>query len=824
MVLQDFAALIQDEFDKAADDSQAFIDGLGATASEAVCPDVEDGCVTFAFVDAAGDPVDTMAEARGVTGALQLADTLVSESFDLPSLDLGPAFSIDIDASPQLDVGYTLDLGFGLTVDRRLLPRGRRPGHRLRGVGHLGRRWDPLRGRRPSAASRSPRCSARWTSATRTGPSPAGSPSAPASRGTGLGPDSNSGGFALKIPASGDDLSFADLVGGRIPVRDLVDPRFELGVNVDLGLEFGVAGATDLPIPTLEVPIHANWSIHGSLSQGIAVGLPSMSLGQFGEDGVTQWVQMDVSSLMEGVIAPLVLQVNEYNPFALPAITDVMETEVPIIEDTVYDLADSFMANEPAWVLFSFLYKLDDVANSLADGGTSKVRVGAIAFGGDGVQCASGEAVWNQVPELKPVVDALEELAGSLGARNRTRPARPENGSPFCTSAGATSDTSTSTTTASSPRTGAAATTTTPTAPTGTTRSGNPRSLGQLLSFPILDDPMSALGMVLGGDLAADVRFVEFNAPPVTIGPKISFSRTLANLDVAFLKGSLSVGLDGRLGLTARFGFGYDARGIQPGRSPLDGFYLVDAFGPDGRDVQEIALGGSVSAWVDGRFAIEVAGIDVAKAQFNGSGGANLTGGIDLWDDSPALDESDRNDGRLHLYEIERIMDSHTISSDPGGTAGALASALCVFRPSVDFSAYLSFSGSASVAGIEVWDDSYSETWNIFSWQLYCPPKLVPAQLLEGSLVLNGGPEFAADRLVQTGVTDEAFTVSHTSTTVTVDFGPVAQPHLRQVRAPLRHPCRPRGRQRHGHRPLRPGRAAGAQRRGRQRHPAGRRS
>lgn len=468
------------------------------------------------------------------------------------------------------------------------------------------------------------------------------------------------------------------------------------------------------------------------------------------------YVAIDASGLLDGVVRPTLLELNKYNPVAkAKPVRDALNTEIPVLEQNVRSMLELGLGNEPSWQLFTFLLDMGEVADSLQDSPPG----GFIQLGGYQMLPRDDEAgffnppgmdsLWDLahtgeggLPEMvlvKNVMTSLSKMAG--GGTTFTPPAPrtpPEPGS-FNGDLGGSSGFS------------------------GAVQKPKGASLGQVVSFPVLDDPLSAATLLFGNE-AAPVSFIEIAPPAVDFGYNVKFSRTLFDLNVGFLEAKLSVGLEGAVGVVLRVGMGYSSHGLTTG-NPVNGLYLVDAY--DGnRDLPFIALGGRVSASVDGRFA--VAGI--AEATFRGSGYVRLEGGLDLFDESLTIPAAGRGDGKFHVDEMARVVKGHRIGG--GGAAPSIADAFCIFRPVVQLDAGLAFGGSARVAGIKVWSGSWKQDWELVNETFSCPMAYRLAHLDGRKLVLNAGP-YAGERFDGLGDIAEGFTLTQ------VTRGGV--PHIRVV-------------------------------------------
>ncbi len=671
--IQGVADQIQTAWDDAAANSQAFLDDLGTQLDDYLCPG--DTCVSISMTDFHGDATTDLNHAEGILVEFTLAD---EQTVTMPlsgGVDLSPVFKLDASMSPTITYGYSMHVGFGLSI---------RDGFYLKGGDVLALYAKLATGQTINVP------------VTVGGISAAGIVDGSATIGGDIGPDGDAAGFQVTLP---DKLSFRDIANRKKSPDRLIDASFSLDASLDLPIETTFDDA-----PNLRVPVKFDWSASGSLSDGIDLPKPTLTLGT-ADDPIT----LDAGSFISNVVAPILEQANQYNPLSqIPQIKDTLDTSIPVLDGTVRDLIRQAVGDQPAWKVFEFLVDMNDIVAQLQAPDAGTIEIGWVEVLPT-YHLHSAALDWFDQP-------AGSSLAGVLGNLNRL-----------------------------SGGTGTYKTTTPPAPPTAT-------SPGKMFSFPILEHPMDAVGMILNGDFSKTVSFIEFRAPPLNIGPQIHWSQTLFNLDIGFVSGSISLQVDGFIGLEARIGFGYDSTGLQPGRSPLDGVYLVD-FKDAHQDLQEIAIGGRVSGTINGNFS--VAG-GVASASFRGSAGVNLTAGIDFNDESIAIPENERGDGKFHLYEIAQVA---TASRIPGAPK-ELAMVLCPFRPSVNFSAYLQLHAKAKALGITVFDESYSNDWTLVDWALECQLEVKIAKLVDGQLILNGGPVNAVDRFDGEGDVAEGFALT----------------------------------------------------------------
>ncbi|MEY2396839.1 MAG: hypothetical protein QOJ00_13 [Actinomycetota bacterium] len=671
--IEGVANQMQTLWNQAAANSQTFLAGLETNLEGYICPGGD--CVTITLTDHNGGATTELGHAEGILVTLTFAH---EETITTPlsgGIDLSPVFQIDASVSPTMTVGYRMSIGLGLSI---------RDGFYVNG----GRLLD-LYARLDTGNTINIPVKVGGISA-------AGIVGGSAVVGGTLGPNNDSAGFAISLPHK---LSYRDLANRRKSPDNLIDAEFSVDANLHLPID-----TTFTDAPNLHLPVYFNWQASGNLTDGADIGKPVLTLGTAADP-----VQLDASSFVSNVVAPILQQANAYNPLSqIPQIKQTLDTNIPVLDSTVRALVRQAVGNQPSWKVFEFLVDMDSVVAQLSAPGAGVIDIGWVEVL-PSYHLHRASIPWFDQP-------AGSTLADVLGSLNRI-----------------------------SGGTGTYKTTAVPTPPTAT-------SPGKMFSFPILDDPMTAVGMILGGDFSQTVSFIEFRAPPLNIGPNIHWSQTLFNLDIGFVSGSISVQVDGFIGLEVRLGFGYDSTGLQPGRSPLDGVYLVD-FKDATKDLQEVSVGGRVSGTISGDFS--VAG-GVASASFRGSAGVNLTAGIDFNDESVAIPAAERGDGKFHLYEISQVATASIIPGQPK----ELAEVLCPFRPSVNFSAFLQLRAKAKALGITVFDESYSNDWTLVDWALECKLETKIAKLVDGQLILNGGPQHAPDRYDGEGDVAEGFALT----------------------------------------------------------------
>lgn len=537
--------------------------------------------------------------------------------------------------------------------------------------------------------------------------------------GAGLGPDGDAAGFAIELEQR---LTLVDLANRRTPVDRIIKPRLTLDAMLDLPIV--LADGLDVA-PTITFPVLFTWGIDADLRDELDLPKPDLWVGYpagVHPDGVARSVSIDATEIVEGVLKPIVAEIAQYNPINAKPISDALDHEIELLETSVRDLIDTVASQSPAWRGFTFFVDFSNLIDKLDAADIS----GDIELGwGHIVASDLSSRPYSSTPhfevnddwdvlfsDLRQMIDDLSALAG--GPSNYRDSSGSGSGGSGAGGSGSSVSTSSS----------------------GSTIGAT----GQVVKFPLLDQPLDVLTLVLGGELRNEVTFIEIAPPTIDIGKAIKFNQTLFDLDVGFLEGNLTVGFEGAVGLTLRVGVGFSSRGLQNG-NPLHGLYLVDAM-EGGRSLPAVALGGRIGAYVDGKFGISVAGIDVASARFTGSGRARLEAGLDLYSDAPTIEPKP---GRFYVDDIVTTIQTHSLTPGSGGGFLDALDSLCMFRPMIGFYADLSFSGKARFLGSTVWSGGWSSDWPGIEASTTCTINPQPAKLVDGELILNAGPE-AADR------------------------------------------------------------------------------
>lgn len=667
-------------WESAQGNEQAFLDGISAELNSVLCPDAS--CVEVRLLPPGPDT--TIGNAEGIEIALKSEKSFTAGTTIDGGIDLAPVFDLDLALEPDLTLGYSLDLVLGLSVtDGFYIKAGDNAGDDVLQL-YAGFNLTGIN----ASANILSAITANITGGT-------------AGITGNIGPNNNAGGFAVAI---NDKLTLRDLSNRNRSIDDIISARFE-----------GEITAT-LPITTaLEDFVRLSFPLHLNSKFSSGTGMETtLKLGDASDE-----IELDLTAIVDGVVKPIIEPLIKYNPLAQDAIVEVLQTQVPVLDESVEQLIGrlaSASGYATEWEIIRFLINIGQLDPAQING---KLSLGWVAIlpsfeRHEPATPISEQPGYGQVLQL---INALNPAAGASGAQGL--------------------DASVNGMSTDEPGTVTAANT----------------SFSNMVSFPVLQDPMSALSLLTGGEQSDVVTFIEFAPPPLRVGPKIDWQATLFSLDVGFLEGDLKVALSGYLGLQLHTGFGYDSSGLRTG-TPLDGFYLIDHPG------FELSLGGRIAGSIDGRFAVAWG---VASVRFHGSAGVGLEGGLDLFDDSIALPAHGRNNGRMNLNEIEIIADSYhpPISGVPA------SSYLCMFKLGVKFDAFLRFSGKAKLLGITVFNESYSNSWVFLDEELTCNIIEKAAHIDGRTLILNGGT-YADRRFDGTGDLTEHFVLTQSGDTVTV--------------------------------------------------------
>lgn len=135
----------------------------------------------------------------------------------------------------------------------------------------------------------------------------------------------------------------------------------------------------------------------------------------------------------------------------------------------------------------------------------------------------------------------------------------------------------------------------------------NNSTSGGGLSFPLLDNPTAAFGLLMG----QNVDLVKFDMP--TLDVRFKYKQFFPII------GPLGAQVTGQIGAKAHVSFGLDTLGFTGGKGLLEGFYIND-LDKSGNDVPEVQLYGSITAGAEFNAVLVKAGVEggiFANVDFN---------------------------------------------------------------------------------------------------------------------------------------------------------------------------------------------------------------
>ncbi len=515
-------------------------------------------------------------------------------------------------------------------------------------------------------------------------------------------PSAFTGTFSVDVnDLGGSDgrLTFCELASMDYNSPPLVDARLtgDADINLKTRLNFGPSAM----FPSLLADIHLDWSFADA-----ATTLPAAQFGNQPQLGFPS-VQLDVGSFLSDFLGPVLGTVQDVLTPVKPLL-DLVTADIPVVSDipgvntllnadgkggvSLVDLAMRFGTAE-----YQAIAVLADVAHTITElpsfspGHNLQVPLGSFDLAGGADPRAadfrlSASARTNESTEQK-VYDELRGLVGNDLA---------QTAADFLELLGT-------------------------------------QSFGDLLSFPLLEDPSLAFDILLG----ADVDLFKFNPPAL----KLEFS---TDMPLMWL-GPVPVRMVGTLAVGVDMEFGYDSHGLALLANSGDiedlaaGFYFTDVK-KAGQDVPEFTLMGSLEA---------KGGIDILIASADVGGGIYATASADVrdWD----------GDGKAHFDELARF--------GPG----------CAFDLRGTMTAGLHAYVSVGIWPLrKTWDFTIAEATLLDFDNHSCKEPILATDLGGGVLRLNMGPDAAArmpggltpeeqQRINTNGELGETFLVSHLS-------------------------------------------------------------
>ncbi|MEM8912072.1 MAG: dockerin type I domain-containing protein, partial [Planctomycetota bacterium] len=394
----------------------------------------------------------------------------------------------------------------------------------------------------------------------------------------------------LKEPSGDGKLTMAELISGESSLDQLVDASLSGNANVELGI---IAGTTFVALPELHGDFSLEWAFDGTNLAGsvqrLAIENIELDLGSF-VSGFAGDILGRVQSVLEP-IQPIVDILTEPLPVAndLDFLVDTFaDATAPYDAVNLLDLA-SLLGNVDVEMLDAIV-QIVDIANSIPTpvaGQSVMIPLGELIIVGSATDpntVSTDDAAINETD----IVDELSRYSGS------------DQQEQFAQESSSFINKMTSIT-------------------------------GGGFQFPILDNPASLIGVLLGKDATLFAYQTPKLAADFAMGVTIPIT------------GPLAIELVGGIGVDAQFSFGYDTLGLRnfieskDAVDLADGFFISDRENADGTgaDVAELNLRGSLEA-----FASLTAGVASASI----GGGIYATVGANLNDNDA--------DGKVRLNEF----------------------------------------------------------------------------------------------------------------------------------------------------------------------------
>jgi Ca2+-binding RTX toxin-like protein len=265
-------------------------------------------------------------------------------------------------------------------------------------------------------------------------------------------------------------------------------------------------------------------------------------------------------------------------------------------------------------------------------------------------------------------------------------------------------------------------------------------------SFPIYENPQSAIGLLIGKDVDLfnfDVDFeVSANVEGFISIPGVPI------LKVTFGEGEIV----GKLNL----GFNFDSNGIQQWAEGgfqgndigkiFDGFYVDDNRSENGEDSSELSIEGKLEAGP---------GFDAKFAAAKVTGGIEANVNIDLEDQGESIDDLGESDGRIRPSEFKTILESSNFG--------------CLFDIKGQIDAFLGYYARVGWPPFgKKWEGDFARTTLADIGIKPCPDKQPilanegPDNFTGGTLDLNIGPRAEKRLFIDTDDNDEVFVLKGT--------------------------------------------------------------
>lgn len=550
--------------------------------------------------------------------------------------------------------------------------------------------------------------------------------------------------LANKTDASDKRLGFTEL--GSIELNPEIAAEAQAGLGLTLAFDaevFGGSGKTFSGFPKLVADFVFDWSVPGTSmnyadpesSTFVKFSDLTGGVGDVFKNGLDlvefRDIQLDLGTYISDVIGPIVEKVQEITGPVQPFI-DVVTTPIPVISDlgpelTLLDIAAAYGNVDPAliYAIADVITVINDI--DLAPGGDMLLSLGDMSVFDPGA--GFKPELWDGGLNLGGTDGTFDSLLNSPNVEALLSKASEILdgtwlGNALDTVAGAAKDIFNE---------------------IKFKEDGSAKGGG--FSFPLLDNPTQALGLLMGRDAV----LVAYDMPPLEF--EFEYSQFFS------IWGPLGVSINGELAIDIDFGFGYDTYGIRnfvegDFKNPLalfDGFYISDtdlATGEFGTDVPELTFEGGLWA---------AAEINLGLARAGVGGGLFAEINFDLFDPD--------HDGKVRIVELISNFENEWRYGSP-----ALAP-LAIFDVYGELYAKLFAFLKIDLFLFEV-DKEWNLTPEITILDFEIPFERAPFLANEsepGVLLLNMG-EFAKDRL-NNDLTDfnETFTVSGDANTLTVD-------------------------------------------------------
>ncbi len=506
-----------------------------------------------------------------------------------------------------------------------------------------------------------------------------------------LPPSQLTGGFVIDFLDPGNDgkLTLTEILT-QPDLTQLVDASFTGGADINLNVV--TSFDDDANFPSLHADLLVDWNfVNADTSSGVETfgGVPEvqfvnvqLNMGEFFSEFVAPVVEV-IQAFLEP-IDPLLGLLNG----RLPVISDLAGSDVSIV-----DIASSL--GNPLVTAIAFIVQVGGIINDIPIvNGDVLIDLGDLNFAdpNDGTpfdirdRLSLGDFDYNNLL----TVDVVENIAATLAGIDGL-----EGASQFFADKAALL--------------------------------GEFLDGGTKFSFPLFEEPTSALGLLLG----QDVNLVEFKPPTFKIDVSYSeFFPLFAGILGVRLSGAVQAGID--------FAFGYDTRGlrrfVESGFSdPLlvgTGLFVKDSENPDGTgpDIDELYARFAIAAAAAAKVVVAEAGVE-----------GGIEAGIAF-----NLNDPD-SDGKVYVDELFA-----NIKQGP----------TCLFDASGDFKAYLEAYVRVEALDVTIFEESttIAEIYKDFNYSCGAVSPIL-ATNSSGTLHLNMGPRAGQRLEVDTEDGNEVFTI-----------------------------------------------------------------